>query len=806
MPIFAPLARVLTVLRETNLSILSVIQGILRDGSVEDQCSQLKQDATQIADVLYNHTLEEMQSWAFDLVTRTLQNEVLELTRPQHGLHFNATHTSAEYLKGSFMQETATEMRKYSPKLWGLMQRLLNANPQSQRARARNGGIEEKAIQRLGQKIEGSLGDLVNEEKLEEENQESKDVREGAESPAAMRNATLMVIKTVVCISILLQSTNKDCNYLQSILGIFFHLALVPEKVIETLAHAGLSVALSSIHSAIKSLSAEASQKLRESSLRQPFRTNPTLLAPPQRLQYHFMDWLTRKTYAVPGHWSRDPRNPDATEPFQINLKHLPKYEIAWHVRSILVNHGPAYFLKYKSELKEPKAINKIPLHKTNQMPCHAMDIKESTQDGNAQVLENLLWQGGLGEPGSKNLDKDTINISPWIMLLHGDLLTKERQDGVKTTRKIERTPKCWFQYVVFVPGLFHYLMACADVIWRIWVQQMAAREDPNSLFNHVGILRTNKTAKFASKPGFQMMHQVIQHDIWASMLDCWALVVRSRNSNWATLEDFGASEPSWDLIVELSHTIVQDYVASTERICSLRDEPKAKRDRIFENQSLQNRDELNYLELYHAMSVGNVGRVEATLPVWIYMFKVTGKHKYASHMLEFMYYLTEFYPPELAHIIQMNWLCNLTGKEGGFRGVDWMVERNNLYTKVIYGGSGSNCTLDHIIEESILIEFFRECHVSIENGFHLKNRTIHHSKPDMTKTLKALCAQFSKNTPHLFRSGREAKYEAPDSIELGMDEIRNNKEALAAKEGVTGVDEELSHEIKGGDLAAVDI
>jgi len=30
-----------------------------------------------------------------------------------------------------------------------------------------------------------------------------------------------------------------------------------------------------------------------------------------------------------------------------------------------------------------------------------------------------------------------------------------------------------------------------------------------------------------------------------------------------------------------------------------------------------------------------------------------------------------------------MNLLCNPTGKPHGFRAVDWVVERNNLYTKV---------------------------------------------------------------------------------------------------------------------------
>jgi len=75
---------------------------------------------------------------------------------------------------------------------------------------------------------------------------------------------TYSVQKTVVAVSILLQSTNERCNYLQSVLGIFFHSTSVPEKVIETLAHAGLSISLSSIHNAVKSLSRDAGRKLKE--------------------------------------------------------------------------------------------------------------------------------------------------------------------------------------------------------------------------------------------------------------------------------------------------------------------------------------------------------------------------------------------------------------------------------------------------------------------------------------------------------------------------------------------------------------
>src|ERR1700720_168192 len=69
--------------------------------------------------------------------------------------------------------------------------------------------------------------------------------------------------KSVVVINIFLQSTNEWCNYLQSILGIFYHSTSVLEKVVETLAHAGLSISLSSIHNVISSLSKEAAIRIK---------------------------------------------------------------------------------------------------------------------------------------------------------------------------------------------------------------------------------------------------------------------------------------------------------------------------------------------------------------------------------------------------------------------------------------------------------------------------------------------------------------------------------------------------------------
>ncbi|KAF8961386.1 hypothetical protein BDZ97DRAFT_1905532 [Flammula alnicola] len=387
--------------------------------------------------------------------------------------------------------------------------------------------------------------------------------------------------------------------------------------------------------------------------------------------------------------------------------------------------------------------------------------------------------------------------MSEYVLLINGDLLTKERLEAVRRSRRIERTPKRRFQYVVFIPGLFHFKMACADALWRTWIQPQTGRQDPNSLYQHAGVLRPQETGKIGTKPGFRRMHDLIHHDIAASMLNCWGLEAEGHNKKWSSLDAFANSQPSWDLIVEMSEDIVLKYVGNIPNLREARKKPDHQRDKIFENQILRNRDELLYVELSHAMNAGDIGRVEETFLQWIYIFKATGKHKYAWHTLQFMFNLWKVYPPELVRIIRMNWLCNPTGRPDAFRAVDWVVERNNLYTKVIYGGSGSNRTIDHIVEESILIELFRECHVTVENGFHLEHRTIRHGAPDMRKTLKKLGNHMKEKAPHVFMAGRNADCCVDDKIFGGLQLVQTTELADTVGEN----DEQV--EVEADDLAA---
>jgi hypothetical protein len=121
--------------------------------------------------------------------------------------------------------------------------------------------------------------------------------------------------------------------------------------------------------------------------------------------------------------------------------------------------------------------------------------------------------------------------------------------------------------------------------------------------------------------------------------------------------------------------------------------------------------------------------------------------------------------------VLLHNWLCNPTGTADGWRGWDWLQERNNLYTKVIFAGYGSNRTQQLVMSRSILIEVYRSAHQLIENNFYLTHRTIRHSSPKMTRTLTHLSGYIAdtNRNPHNFTSGRTARHQVTDLVTTGF-------------------------------------
>jgi hypothetical protein len=89
-----------------------------------------------------------------------------------------------------------------------------------------------------------------------------------------------------------------------------------------------------------------------------------------------------------------------------------------------------------------PDVVQSLPVMKTAQFPASAINADKGQNDGNWQVLQSMLLQAGVPDG---RLENDVI-------LVYGDLLTKERIDALQKIRTIERTANSTLSssYLVF--------------------------------------------------------------------------------------------------------------------------------------------------------------------------------------------------------------------------------------------------------------------------------------------------------------------------------------------------------------------
>ncbi|KAF8448777.1 hypothetical protein L210DRAFT_3341799, partial [Boletus edulis BED1] len=274
--------------------------------------------------------------------------------------------------------------------------------------------------------------------------------------------------KKIVVMSILMHSTNRKSNSLQSLIGIFLQSAHTPQKVIETLARMGISVSIDAIHVAIRSLSTESLQAVKalgctllasyaydnfdvdlKSTNQTVEKSNESLKHLTSGLVFPLMHGVTQDDLRCSRKlWESSPLNPHAStttapknwenllslhcgsdKPDEAGLGQRDRFN-SWKFLSDLIHFGPPYFSQFKGRLcaSEPKAIEAIPVIKTPILAARAMDLTNSTVTGNIQSVVELLRQGGIENPSHPNESNSEIpDASEYIILFHGDLGTGER-------------------------------------------------------------------------------------------------------------------------------------------------------------------------------------------------------------------------------------------------------------------------------------------------------------------------------------------------------------------------------------------
>lgn len=57
-------------------------------------------------------------------------------------------------------------------------------------------------------------------------------------------------------------------------------------------------------------------------------------------------------------------------------------------------------------------------------------------------------------------------------------------------------------------------------------------------------------------------MHELIMHNSICRRLDCWRVEAKKCDPKWTSLEEFAVSEPTWEDIKAMAHTLARNYVA----------------------------------------------------------------------------------------------------------------------------------------------------------------------------------------------------------------------------------------------------
>ncbi|KLO04346.1 hypothetical protein SCHPADRAFT_840734 [Schizopora paradoxa] len=408
------------------------------------------------------------------------------------------------------------------------------------------------------------------------------------------------------------------------------------------------------------------------------------------------------------------------------------------------------------------------------------MELSNSKVDGNIATIETLLRQGGVYDVEKFAKQRPEIsNPEDHFIFFHGDLGTGDRIQTAQLRRSLEKTIRLRLQNVIFIPGLFHIKMACADGIWRIFLEPREARSDETSFFSLLPALRPGDTSKIAGGTcGYQILNESIIHIGRAERLGWWEKIIEENVPGCKTLDEFAEREPSWDAIEKLAVSLAKHV--SSKRLREIRKKPDKKRDYQYENTLRRTQYFLLYEETAHSIRSGDVGRVETCLRKWIPIFKGVGKHKYAAMLLQFLTDVHFVYPPSLSKSIRYNWFCNISGKEMKCQGQDWLVELNNWLTKGIYGGHGSNNTVDRVVKESVLIQLFRDIICIIERQFGINPKLTRHGEPDMRSTYTELRRLMRESNMFNCMEGRKTAHLIRDAVEAGMYRFASESSAQA--------------------------
>ncbi|KAK2464057.1 hypothetical protein APHAL10511_003927 [Amanita phalloides] len=241
---------VIQILGEQNITVTELVNTLFTEKRFKKH--PLTKDLIENAEIIFPHILghshlpESAGNMIFALVEPMYAREVQDLADCGE-LRFSAQKMNPEDIEDFKLEELSDIYAKQAPRLWSLLGSVLKARKRGTSLLLQSGPIAVEHPDNDEARLEG----VGRPRGILNSSQEEK-------------SASLLQIRKSVIVSIVLQSTNQKANTFASILGVFLHSCRTPQRVINALARMGLTVSQSCIHTAINSLSSNASLTLRE--------------------------------------------------------------------------------------------------------------------------------------------------------------------------------------------------------------------------------------------------------------------------------------------------------------------------------------------------------------------------------------------------------------------------------------------------------------------------------------------------------------------------------------------------------------
>jgi hypothetical protein len=132
---------------------------------------------------------------------------------------------------------------------------------------------------------------------------------------------------------------------------------------------------------------------------------------------------------------------------------------------------------------------------------------------------------------------------------------------------------------VVFMPGLFHLKMATMHAFWRAHVPDAKILQVFSSIFIIFDLKKQEN-----SQAGFCQLHHSIHHAMWADVLYCWRLMVKTFGH--VSMDSFMNTKPPWGSIVAMSKQMVMMYLPGRD-FGDIQEEDVQDCDMCFKNHTL---------------------------------------------------------------------------------------------------------------------------------------------------------------------------------------------------------------------------